>query len=32
MTYKNPEDMSLEEIKKYLIIYNRLYYNFKEGR
>ena len=27
---KNPEDMSLEEIKEQLAIYNRLYYNLRK--
>ena len=27
MAYKNPEDMTLEEIKEQLAIYNRLYNN-----
>ena len=30
MAYKNPEDMSLEEIKEQLAIYNRLYYNLRK--
>ena len=30
MAYKNPEDMSLEEIREQLAIYNRLYYNLRK--
>ena len=30
MAYKNPEDMTLEEIKGQLAIYNRLYYNLRK--
>ena len=30
MAYKNPEDMTLEEIKEQLAIYNRLYNNLRK--
>ena len=30
MAYKYPEDMSLEEIKEQLAIYNRLYYKLRK--
>ena len=30
MSYKNPEDMTLDEIREQLAIYNRLYYNLRK--
>ena len=30
LSYKNPEDMTLDEIREQLAIYNRLYYNLRK--